>query len=115
MIIGIGVDVCSLQRFEDAAARPGVLDRLLTPQEQWGNKQSLAGRFAAKEALAKALGAPTGLAWIDCHVTKDDAGAPGFELEGSVAARASALGVRRIHLSISHDGGIAVAMVVCEG
>ena len=113
MIVGIGVDVCSLERFEAACTRPGVLDRLLTPAEQRGRPESQAGRFAAKEALAKALGAP-GLAWTDCEVVTDEGGAPSFVVRGGVAARLDELRVGRVHLSISHDAGVAVAMVVCE-
>lgn len=115
MIVGIGVDVCSLTRFAAAAERPGVLDRLLTDAERAGRPETLAGRFAAKEALAKALGAPAGLVWTDCAVLPDPSGAPAFKLAGTVAARASELGVESVHLSISHDAGVAVAMVVCEG
>ena len=115
MIVGIGVDVCSLERFAAASGRPGVLERLFTPEEQTGRPESLAGRFAAKEALAKALGAPGGLRWTDCVLSSDAAGRPSFALAGTVAARASELGVRRVHVSISHDAGVAVAVVVCEG
>jgi holo-[acyl-carrier protein] synthase len=115
VIVGIGVDVCSLARFASASERPGVLDRLLTPAEQAGRAETLAGRFAAKEALAKALGAPSGMVWTDCVVSADPAGQPSFALTGTVATRASELGVRHMHLSISHDAGVAVAMVVCEG
>lgn len=115
MVIGIGVDVCALDRFAAAAARAGVLDRLLTPTEQRGRPETLAGRFAAKEALAKALGAPAGLVWTDCTVSSDASGRPSFTLGGTVAARAAELGVATVHLSISHDAGVAVALVVCEG
>lgn len=114
MIVGVGVDVCSLERFAAASGRPGVLERLLTAQERAGRPETLAGRFAAKEALAKALGAPGGLRWTDCVVVSDAAGRPSFVLAGTVAARASELGVRRVHVSISHDAGVAVAVVVCE-
>lgn len=114
MIVGIGVDVCSLQRFADAAGRPGVLARLFTDAERHGRPETLAGRFAAKEALAKALGAPAGLVWTDCVVSTDAAGRPSLALRGTVASRAAELGVVRTHVSISHDAGVAVAMVVAE-
>lgn len=52
--------------------------------------------------------------WLDCEVVKSDDGDPAFRNTGSVAARVEALGIRHIHLSISHDGGFATAMVVCE-
>ena len=122
MIIGTGVDVCAVARLEAALGRhPGLADRLFTRAEQTladGSTRgfnSLAGRFAAKEALAKALATPETLAWTDAEVTTGPSGAPVFVLRGGVAAHAEAAGVRGIHLSISHDGGLAVAFVVCEG
>jgi holo-[acyl-carrier protein] synthase len=54
------------------------------------------------------------LQWLDCEVTKDDDGRPVFELTGTVAARTTALGARTLHLSMSHDAGLASAMVVAE-
>ena len=115
MIIGIGVDVCSVQRIADACARPGFTDRVFTLAEQKGSDQTMAGRFAAKEALAKALGAPGGLRWDDCEVLSDETGRPSLVVAGSVAERVEELGISRLHVSISHDAGVAVAMVVCEG
>lgn len=115
MILGIGVDVCSVERIKDACARPGFTDRVFTLSEQPGSDQTLAGRFAAKEALAKALGAPAGLRWSDCEVLSDETGRPSLVIAGTVAERADELGVTRLHVSISHDAGVAVAMVVCEG
>lgn len=114
MIVGVGVDVCSVARFADAAARPHFLERVFRPDERAGRLETLAGRWAAKEALAKALGAPAGLAWHDCRVARAASGAPGFETTGTVRARLDELGIRTIHLSLSHDAGLAVAMVVCE-
>src|SRR5690606_24439556 len=75
---------------------------------------SLAARFAAKEAIAKALGAPGGMSWQDCTVERVPGGAPVVHLRDTVAARAAELGVRTWHVSISHDAGIASAMVVAE-
>lgn len=115
MILGIGVDVCSVERIREARARPGFTDRVYTLVEQAGSDQTLAGRFAAKEALAKALGAPAGLRWSDCEVLTDETGRPSLVIAGTVADRADELGVSRLHVSISHDAGVAVAMVVCEG
>ncbi len=112
MIRGVGVDVCAIERF--ANPRPGVLERVFNEAERSGSAATLAGRFAAKEAVAKALGAPAGLVWRDCTVTRLPSGQPVLELSGSVAARAAELGVTKTHLSISHDGGVAVAIVVCE-
>lgn len=116
MIIGVGIDVCDVARFADTIERrPGLVDRLFTPHEATRPVASLAARFAAKEALAKALGAPSGLSWQDAEVEADHDGRPTFSLTGSVADRARALGVARIHVSLSHDAGIASAVVVCEG
>lgn len=114
-VIGVGIDVCDLERFAESLARtPGLLDRLFTAAEASRPPASLAARFAAKEALAKALGAPGGLAWHDAEVFSEPSGQPRFELRGTVRARAAQLGVRHVHLSLSHDAGIASAMVVLE-
>jgi holo-[acyl-carrier protein] synthase len=115
MIVGIGVDVCDIGRWREMVARrPGAVDRLLTPTEAGLNHTSQAARFAAKEALAKALGAPGGLGWQDAEVVVDELGRPSFRLSGTVAARAAELGVTHVHLSITHDSGIASAFVICE-
>ncbi|NLT30872.1 MAG: holo-ACP synthase [Propionibacterium sp.] len=114
-IVGVGIDVCDVERLrETLLRRPGLVDRLFTPGESRRRMESLAGRWAAKEALAKALGAPAGLAWLDAEVISTESGRPEFSLTGTVAARAAELGVDRVHLSLSHDGGIATAIVVCE-
>lgn len=115
MIVGIGTDLIVVERFAAALARkPGLGPRLLTERELGLRIESQAARFAAKEALAKALGSPGGLKWLDCEVVRDESGKPDFVLCGTVAELAQQLGARRIHLSISHDGGYATAMVVCE-
>jgi holo-[acyl-carrier protein] synthase len=116
VIVGVGVDVCDLARFESSLRRtPELRDRLFTPGERTLPPHSLAARFAAKEALAKALGAPTGLGWHDAEVVREPSGRPVLVLGGSVLAAADALGVSRTHLSLSHDGGVATAFVVLEG
>ena len=115
MIVGIGTDLCVVERFRAMLERrPNLLERLLTPGEQQLSLPSQAARFAAKEALAKALGSPGGMRWLDCEITKSQAGVPSFVATGTVAARIAELGITSIHLSISHDGGYATAMVVCE-
>lgn len=115
MIIGVGIDVCALERFAATLERsPGLVQKLFTPAESERSVPSLAARFAAKEALAKALGAPAGLAWQDAEIVTDDTGRPRFEITGTVAGRAADLGVERIHVSLSHDAGIASAVVICE-
>jgi holo-[acyl-carrier protein] synthase len=114
MIVGIGLDVAEVFRFARSAERPGVLERIFTPEERDAPTERLAGRFAAKEALAKALGAPLGLVWTDVSVLSAESGQPYFVFRGSVASRLAELGVENVFLSITHDAGIAAAMVVCE-
>lgn len=110
MIRGIGVDLVDVARFEAALARtPSMGERLLTHAERALPAASQAARFAAKEALVKALGGPSGLSWQDVEVTSG--GAPTFILTGATAAL---VGTARVHLSISHDGGVAAAYVVLE-
>jgi holo-[acyl-carrier protein] synthase len=114
-VIGVGIDVVDLERFAESLARtPGLGWRLFTPGEASRGMASLAARFAAKEALAKALGAPGDLAWHDAEVVSEDSGRPVFLMRGTVAARAEALGAVHVHLSLSHDAGIASAVVVLE-
>ena len=115
-IIGIGVDVVDIARFEQSLERtPNLLARLFVESERNLPLASLAARFAAKEALAKALGAPKGLEWHDAVVVSGDDGKPALQLTGTVAAAASNAGAVTFHLSLSHDAGAAVAMVVAEG
>ena len=114
-IVGVGVDVVDVARFEQSLERtPGLRDRIFTAAERDLPVRSLAARFAAKEALAKALGAPAGLGWHDAEVVTDGSGRPSLVVRDTVAAAAAAAGVTAWHLSLSHDGGSAVAMVVAE-
>jgi holo-[acyl-carrier protein] synthase len=115
MIVGLGIDVVDVARFEETLARtPGLRTRLFTDAERDRPIASLAARFAAKEALAKALGAPAGLHWQDAEVVTDSAGRPWLEVRGTVANRTGRLGVTDMHLSMSHDAGIASAVVILE-
>lgn len=114
-ILGIGVDVVDLARFKATLERtPTMRTRLFTDAERDLPLESLAGRFAAKEALAKAMGAPAGLSWQDFEIVNDAHGAPAFKLHGAAPERLAALGIETIHLSISHDTSIATAFVVTE-
>ncbi|GAA3672496.1 holo-ACP synthase [Arthrobacter ginkgonis] len=115
MIVGIGVDVVQVSRFKEQLARtPALRERLFVPAERGLHVRSLAARFAAKEAVAKALGAPAGMNWHHCQVVVDAAGDPHVLVEGTVAAVADAKDIRYWHLSLSHDGDLATAMVVAE-
>ena len=106
VIAGIGVDMTEISRLAAALTRtPGLADRLFAQSERRSSVRELAGSFAAKEALAKALGAPKGLRWTDAVVRREPSGRPVLEVTGTVAAW---------HVSISHDGGFCLAMVVAE-
>jgi holo-[acyl-carrier protein] synthase len=116
VILGVGVDVVDVARFEQSLTRtPQLRDRLFTEAERSLPLPSLAARFAAKEALAKALGAPKHLQWHDAEITRGDDGRPLLTVRGTVADAADKLGVRNWHLSLSHDAGLAIAMLVAEG
>jgi holo-[acyl-carrier protein] synthase len=121
MIVGIGIDVVNVPRFAASLLRsPGLLDRLFTADERTTDAghprtvTSLAARFAAKEAVAKALGAPQGMAWHDCEVVGDSDGRPWLRLTGTVAVEATGQGIDRWHLSLTHDGDVAIAYVIAE-
>ena len=112
----MGIDVVDVARFRQTLDRtPGLVERVFTAAEAQLPLASLAARFAAKEALAKALGAPGGLHWLDAEVHNDPSGRPCVTMAGGVAARAAELGVSSVHVSLSHDAGIASAVVVLEG
>jgi len=116
VIVGIGVDLADISRLEAALQRtPALAGRLFTESELGAPIASLAGCFAAKEAVAKALGGPRGLRWTDVQVTHTAAGRPMLEVRGTVAAAAAGLGVSGWHLSLSHDAGLCIAMVVAQG
>jgi len=115
MIIGVGIDVVDVARFGLTLQRtPRLLDRLFIESERSMGLNSLAATFAAKESLAKALGAPVGLHWADVSVLRDGDGRPHLKIWGTVEARADALGVKGVHVSLSHDAGIASAFVIVE-
>jgi holo-[acyl-carrier protein] synthase len=116
MIVGVGIDVVDIARFARALSRtPGLGGRLFTEGERGLPSRSLAARFAAKEALAKALGAPRGLLWTDAEIVTDSAGRPHLKVSGTVAEAAARRDVSQWHISLSHDGGIASAVVIAEG
>lgn len=124
MIYGIGVDtavIARFQRFIDTG-NSAIIARLFTPLERSrceSRKDAascLAARFAAKEAFLKALGSGLrdGIAWQDMEVSNNTLGKPELTLSGKAAGQFQAAGLARIHLSLSHDGGNAIAMVVLE-
>ncbi|CAB5240761.1 unannotated protein [freshwater metagenome] len=112
MIEGIGIDVVDIERFRQSLNRtPGLLEKLFTELERVKPIASLAARFAAKEALAKALNAGHGLSWHEAEVINLESGKPEFLFRGEIADRVEG---SRVHLSLSHDAGIASAMVMVE-
>lgn len=114
-IVGIGVDVVDLARFERALSRtPRLLERLFAESERALPLRSLAGRFAAKEALMKALGATDGVSWHDMRVISDAEGNPDLIVCGRVAEIVADRGIASLHVSMSHDAGVAIAFVVAE-
>ncbi|TFC43373.1 holo-ACP synthase [Cryobacterium sp. TMT1-21] len=116
MIRGIGVDIVDLARFERQVLRtPGLIPRLFTEAERALPVHSLAARFAAKEALIKALGDSTGVSWQEMGVITDTHGNPAFALHGAAQAAVTARGVTSVHLTMTHDAGVACAFVVIEG
>ncbi len=124
MIAGIGTDIVVFERFQRFIdeGNTALLNRLFTGQERAvcearkGSASCYAARFAAKEAFLKALGSGLrdGLSWQDMEVVNDDLGKPALLLSGKALEIFSAKKMSSIFLSLSHDGGYAVAMVVLE-
>lgn len=122
-IAGVGVDLCAISRIERAIEKPHFAQRVFSEGERayWGAKgkgkaQSAAAMFAAKEAVAKALGTGFGsgvMPWL-IEITHEPGGAPGVCLHGAAKARHEALGGGRIRLSLSHEGDMAIAFAVVE-
>lgn len=116
MIVGIGVDTVGIDRFERQLGRtPALRARLFTEAERELPVASLAARFAAKEAIVKALGGSDGVGWHDLEVRGGQGEPPLFAGSGRLAAVFEQRGVRHAHLSITHDAGLATAFVVLEG
>jgi len=118
-IIGLGVDICEIERMERALARhPTLRERVFTAEEQAycdsraRPAESYAGRFAAREAVIKALGGYLGKRWQDISITRAPSGAPAIRLRGNAQLRAGELGVERILVTFTHERTNAVAFVV---
>lgn len=122
MIVGLGLDVASIERMSCAIARHGerFVDRILAEREKEiltgrvDRAQALAGRFAAKEAAFKALGVSGGIGWKEILVLREPWGPPRIEWTGAAAERIRELGVERTFISITHDAGVAAAVVILE-
>jgi len=125
MIIGTGTDIIALSRIRDSIEKYGAhfLNYAFTEAEQGVGEAKgemrfafYGGRWAAKEAIAKALGTGFGAqcGWQDLCVLNDALGKPSVQLSGKAAETAAALGIRRWHLSISHEKDYAIAMAIAE-
>lgn len=128
MIISVGVDLAEVERIRKALEDPRIgmrfRDRVFTPKEiqycenkRRGRYESYAGRFAAKEAVMKALGRGWGanVAWLDIEVARARSGKPEIILHDKTARLAEELGIRRWALSITHTAEHGLAYVVAEG
>ncbi|WP_206476888.1 holo-ACP synthase [Microbacterium sp. KRD172] len=116
MIIGTGIDLVDIPRFERTMSRtPRLMERLFAPSERTLRLPSLAARYAAKEALIKALGGSDGVHWTEIEIASEPAGRPHFLLTGSTADAVTGKGILKLHLTMSHDAGLATAFVVAEG
>ena len=126
MIVGIGIDLIEIKRLETVLARRGerFRARVFTDGEisycerrvDAAKFASYAARFAAKEAVMKALGTgwSDGVAWKDVEVVCELSGAPSIQLHGRALERMREIGASRVHLSLSHSGDLAVAQVSLE-
>ena len=118
-IAGLGVDICEIARMERALARhPTMRARVFTPAEiaycdaKARPAESYAGRFAAREAVIKALGGYRGRRWQDISVARHPSGAPSVALTGNAKRRADALGISEVLITFTHEKTSAVAFAV---
>ncbi|CAN5906760.1 holo-[acyl-carrier-protein] synthase [soil metagenome] len=121
MIVGLGIDVCSIERMRRALERHGdrFFSRICSEAERadlTGRDvaTSLAGRFAVKEAFAKALDGARGVGWHEVEVRRAPSGRPILELKGNALAMVTEYGADTWHVTITHDAGVAVAVVILE-
>ncbi len=121
MIVGLGIDVCSIERMRRALERHGdrFFARICSEAERadlMGRDMptALAGRFAVKEAFAKALDGAKGVGWHEVEVRRATSGRPTLELKGNAIAMVESFGADSWHVSITHDAGVAVAVVILE-
>ena len=118
-ILGLGVDLCEIARMERAIGRhPTLREWVFTPEEiaycdsKARPAESYAGRFAAREAVIKALGGYRGKRWQDISVTRAPSGAPAIRLDGNAKERADALGISKVLITFTHEKTNAVAFAV---
>ena len=118
-IAGLGVDVCQIARMERALARHASMrERVFTPEERAycdgraRPAESYAARFAAREAVIKALSGYRAKRWQDISVSRHPSGAPSIVLAGNAKVRADTLGISRVLITFTHEHELAVAMAV---
>ena len=118
-IVGMGVDICDIARMERALERhPTMRRRVFTEEEvaycdtRGRPAESYAGRFAAREAVIKALGGYMGKRWKDISVSRHTSGAPSIELGGRARDRAAHLGIDRFLITFTHEKQFAVAFAL---
>ena len=125
MILGVGLDMERAERFaaEGPGGGEGLLERVFTAGElEYCRRMArpapfFAARFAAKEALFKALGTGKrgGMSWLDVEVVHDELDKPALVLAGETGEIAHRLGVSKVHVSLTHTGSLSAALVVLEG
>lgn len=122
MIVGVGLDLCLISRMERALSRSDgrFAARVFTDGERQycdgkaSPSQHYAARFAAKEAILKALHVPDGLSWHELEVIQGSNGGPAIALHGAARQAAERLGVSKLHVSLTHQGDSASAVVIAE-
>jgi holo-[acyl-carrier protein] synthase len=124
VIFGVGIDLVEMERFKAAVARQGdrFLQKLFTPQERrycegrWNRIAHYTARFAAKEAVLKALGTgwSGGIRWTDVEVTRAGTGSVAVRLTGEAKKAAAKRKIRRLHLNITHAQTHAAAVAIAE-
>ncbi len=122
MIVGVGIDICSIERIRKALERSHgrIFERICSPRERAelasrpDQALALAGRFAIKEAFSKVLDGARGVGWHECEVRREASGRPHLELSGNALVQTHARGGDTWHISLTHDGGLAVAVAILE-
>ena len=123
MILGVGLDIVEIIKIEESIQREAFLRKVFTPAELKSVErfakiaEHLAGKFAVKEAFMKAIGAGIRQeVWFtQIEVLNDESGKPQVQATGEAGRRLVECGAKQVHTSISHSGGMAVAVVILEG
>ncbi|WP_348267000.1 holo-ACP synthase [Edaphobacter paludis] len=124
MVVGVGTDLIEIERLQQSLDRFGTrfMQKVFTAgeiaycQRKKHAAESFAGRFAAKEAAAKALGTgiSRGISWQEIEVIREPGERPTLHLSGRAAERAKSMGIKHLHLSLTHSREIAMAVVIAE-